>query len=88
MSAFPRILAQRPGGALLVALDERSGCVYEPHSKVAYPRLPLASLLAQPYWHAYHGDSRVLHDWPGPPPVTSMFPQRPPEHSDKKESDQ
>lgn len=82
MTTFPHILAQRPGGALLVALDARYGCVYMADARVVYPRLPLASLLAQPYWQPYHGHDhghgQELRAWPGPPP-TLHTPASPPE---------
>lgn len=66
---YPSIAAQRPGGALLIALDAQTGCVYEPQTRSVYPRLPLASLFAQPYWQPYHGHGEELGDWPGPLPT-------------------
>lgn len=79
--SYPRILGQRPGGALLVALDAQTGCVYEPATRVVYPRLPLASLLAQPYWQTYHGHGQELRDWPGPLPQTQSHAlKEPPTH--------
>jgi hypothetical protein len=77
---YPRILAQRPGGALLVALDATTGCVYDPAQRVTYPRLPLAALLAQPYWERYHGHGQELRGWtppPAPPSPTQPTTQPP-----------
>lgn len=74
---YPRIIGQRPGGALLVALDAQSGCVYEPAQRIVYPRLPLASLMAQPYWRPYHGHGAELRDWPGPPLAQAPAPPPP-----------
>lgn len=71
---YPRIFGRRLDGALLVALDARSGCVYDSAARIVYPRLALASLLAQPYWQPYHGRNEELRDWPGPPQAQAPAP--------------
>lgn len=71
---YPHVLAQRPDGALLVALNAKTGCIYHPARKIVYPQFGLVSLLARPYWQAYSGSQDVLRDWPGPLPLPS-FPR-------------
>lgn len=80
---YPRILARRADGALLVALDASIGCVYDPRQRRVYPRFALVSLLNQPYWRRYHGDGAELRDWPGPPPPLPTFPY-PPQQQQKE----
>lgn len=70
---FPHIIAQRLDGALLVALDAQTGCIYEPDRRIVYPRMGLATLMAQPYWQRYQGPHDALNGWPGPPLASSAF---------------
>ena len=55
--ATPKVVASRGDDAFLVDIGDGLGVVVEESNRVAFPPLPLQSILARGYWE----------EWSGPP---------------------